>query len=64
MQVEPDAIEVGVEVVGGECDKLAPTIPDLAEEVIYIERISETDKEATSSEASFIDGEHLRGARR
>ena len=60
MHVGPDVVEVSVEVLGGECDKLA----DLAKEVICIERIGETDKEATSTEARFVDGEHLGKARR
>lgn len=40
-----DALEVGEDVIGGECDELAPTPIHLAEQVVGIEPVGEVDDE-------------------
>ena len=41
-----DAVEVGEDVVGRECDELAPTPKHLAEEIVSISGVGEGDVEA------------------
>ena len=63
-----DEVEVGVHVVGGECDKLAPTPEHLTEEKGRISRVSEGDDEADGdivvALVLVVEVEHARRARR
>jgi hypothetical protein len=65
---EECALEVGVDVVGGECDELAPTPKHLAEQVVGIEPIGEVSDEpyrwSDGVGTLFLEAEHGRRALR
>ena len=59
-----DAVEVGEDVVGGECDELASTPEHTAEQVVRIKPICEVGDEAyhrsSGVAAMFLQTEHHR----
>ena len=63
-----DAFHVGEDVVGGECDELAPTPKHLAEQVVRIEPVGEVGDEpyhrSVGVGTMFVEAEHDRRARR
>ena len=67
--VGEDVVEVGVDVVGCERDKLASTLEHLAEEVVSVVGVGEGDVEADGHAVGvaivlLVEVEHDRSARR
>ena len=57
-----DAVQVGEDVVGCECDELAPTPKHLAEQIVGIEPVGEVGDEPLRQRVGvgtqFLEGEH------